>query len=328
MAEVEIKRGDRFAVFWGGGLGDILVIRPLLMALEDALEIPPDFFTTATHLQGLFQELGLRTALHILPKGPRAALRVFHDLGVHFDWLYLGPHPRIRTRLLAQGAGARRIWTRRHAGVDVFLGEQVLADVRAFGLKDPATIHLPYGGDWRSGAAASGGRAPYLVMHPGVKPGWQTKQWPDERWGDLIAKLLQESKFDLHLVGTPSESAHLEALVAGQAASLRPRLQIHADLDLDGLAATIRGSRGVICHNSGVLHFAAMLGRPTLSLTGSSPHYWRPPYPHVFNLTSGACGLACDQYRCPVPFYRARCIRELSVETVMHAARSRFLDGA
>lgn len=328
MAEVEIKRGDRFSVFWGGGLGDVLVIRPLLMALESALEIPPDFFTTATHLQGLFKELGLRTALHILPKRPIAALRVFRDLGVRFDWLYLGPHPGIRTRLLAQGVGARQIWTRRHADADAFLGEQVLADVKTFGLKGPAAIHLPYGGDWRPGAAASGGRAPYLVMHPGVKPGWQTKQWPDEHWITLIARLLKESEFDLHLVGTPSESVHLQKLAASQDAIAHARVWIYADLDLSGLAAMVRSSRGVICHNSGVMHLAAMVGRPTLSLTGSSPHYWRPPYPHVLNLTSGACGLACNQYRCPVPFYRARCIRRLSVETVMEAAHSRLLGGA
>jgi ADP-heptose:LPS heptosyltransferase len=68
-----------------------------------------------------------------------------------------------------------------------------------------------------------------------------------------------------------------------------------------------------------------MLGKPTLVLTGSAPHFWRPPYAHVLNLDSGRCALACDQYRCPVPFYRARCIRELELGTVIAAVRERLL---
>ena len=53
----------------------------------------------------------------------------------------------------------------------------------------------------------------------------------------------------------------------------------------------------------------------------SSARFWRPPYAHVKNVTSGACELACNQYRCPVPFYRARCIRELGVDPVFEALR-------
>lgn len=316
-ATAQVRRGDRFAVFWGGGLGDILVIRPLLMALAAALQEPPHFFTTAGHLQGLFEALDLKVQLHRLPPEPRAALQVFRRLGLRFDWIYLGPHPRIKTRMLAHVVGARRIWNLRHEGVSPFLGEQILADVKALGLAgDPRTAQA-YGGDW--GPPAAGGDD-YLVLHAGAKQRWETKQWPVRRWSELIQRLLDTASSRLLLVGTPDERELLEGLAAGKGG----RVQVQTELALPELAACLRGSRGVICHNSGVMHLAAMLGKPTLALTGSAPLYWRPSYAHVLNLDSGRCGLACDQYRCPVPFFRARCIRELEVPTVLDAARRLF----
>jgi hypothetical protein len=319
-AQAAVQPGDRFAIFWGGGLGDILVARPLLMALARRLEHPPYFFTTASHLEGVFEALDLRVDLRRLPSSPHEAFRVFRELGVRFDWIYLGPQPRLKTRLLATVVGAERIWSVRHPGAPAFLGEQVLADIRMLELAGPGEALLPYGGRWDTGARP--GKGDYLVLHAGAKGRWETKQWPEVKWRALMGKLLETPGLRLVLVGTPSEADALGRLAEGMDAG---RAEVRTDLSLAGLAASIEGSRGVICHNSGVMHLAAMLGKPTLVLTGSSPHRWRPPYAHVLNLDSGRCGLACDQYRCPVPFYRARCIRELEVETVLEAARSRLL---
>jgi|GEM_PF-1163715 len=321
MREAMLHRGDTFGILWGGGLGDILVLRPLLMGLEAALDQPPYLLTTATHLSGLFEQLDLRTQLRILPQAPAPALAELRRLNLKFDWLYIGPHPRIKTRMLAHVMRPRRIWLRRDAGAGAFLGEQIQADIHAFGLAGPASIHIPYGGKWPAAQPSSGSGGHHLLLHPGAKGRWQTKLWQDERWAELMGQLLDGSDLDLMLVGVPEESAHLEMLQARQAETQRSRIKMHTGLSLQGLAQGIAQSRGVICHNSGVMHMAAMLGKPTLVLTGSSPRYWRPPYPHVANLTSGACHLACDQYRCPVPFFNARCIRELSVTEVLGKAR-------
>ena len=324
-----LKRADRFAILWGGGLGDILTLRPLLMALEHALDIPPCLFTTAKHLPGVCAELGLRVDLHILPQEPMAALRVFRRFGVRFDWLYLGPYPRIKTRMLAHVVGARRIWSRRYMDVQPFLGEQVLADIKAFGLDDGKSMQ-PYGGAWVPTMTARkvAHRGDYLLLHPGAKQGWETKQWPAESWIALLRSVLATTGSDVMLVGVPEEKQHLERLVAGSGASGSARVSIETDLSLRDLSLAVEGSRGVVCHNSGILHLAAMLGKTTISLTGASPVYWQPPYAHIRNLTSGLCNLACDQYRCPVPFYRARCIRRLPLETVLEELRERLFPAA
>jgi len=311
-----IRRSDRFAVFWGGGLGDILALRPLLQALEGTLDRPPDFFTTATHLQGLFQELGLRVTPHILPAQPFPALKLFRDLGVRFDWLYLGAYPRIKTRMLAHVVGAGRIWSSRHPDADAFIGEQVLADVRALGL---ATDGQPYGGGAGMPRASAASPPDYLLFHPGAKARWETTRWAADHWRALLQQVLEASATDVMLVGVEAERGGLEALQQGLEPNLRGRTHISTQLPLAGLVSAVERSRGVVCHNSGILHLAALLGRPTVAITGSSARFWRPPYPHVQNVTSGACELACNQYRCPVPFYRARCIRELGVEQVLAA---------
>ena len=314
-----VEPKDRFALFWGGGLGDLLAIRPLLMALEGRLETPPYFFTTAHHLEGLFDALGLEVRLRVLPTGPREALAVFRNLGVRFDWIYLGPHPRLRTRLLARVVGARHIWSCRHTEVDSFIVEQLAADIRALGLEGPSQ---PYGGAAALARAEVTVPRDYLLFHPGAKPRWETTRWPVQNWRELLRRTLAASEVDVVLVGVQTERPLLEALIGGSA--LGGRVQLAADWSLSQLTSAVERSRGVVCHNSGVLHLAAALGKRTVALTGSSAHYWRPSYPHVLNLTSGACGLACNQYRCPVPFYRARCIRELDVGTVMDAMRQSF----
>lgn len=319
---VRVEAHHRFAIFWGGGLGDVLVLRPMLMALAERLQEPPLFFTTAHHLEGLFEDLGLAVQLHVLPTAPLDALKVFRRLG-RLDWIYLGPHPRLKTRLLAQVVGAAHIWSVQHPDADVFIGEQVSADIRALGLLGPGVSAAPYGGAWDE--VPAGPEQDYLVFHPGAKPRWETTRWPHGHWQELIRRVLAESMLDIQLVGTDSERELLDSLVAGLPDALRTRVRIGTQLSLQGLGKALMASRGVVCHNSGVLHLAAMLGRPTVAVTGSSARSWRPPYPHVANVSSGACELACNQYRCPVPFYRARCIRLLEVETAMQAVRERLL---
>lgn len=315
MSGTRIGRGDRFAIFWGGGLGDILALRPLLLALEGTLDVPPDFFSTATHISGLFRELGLKVTHHVLPAQPMAALKYFRDLGTRFDWIYLGAYPRIKTRMLAHVVGAGRIWSRHHGDAHAFVGEQVLADVREFGL--PAIP--PYGGSAALPRVSVPLPQDYLLFHPGAKARWETTRWPANRWRALMQQVLKRSGPEVVLVGVEAERPELESLLQGLDTAARDRVRIETGLPLAGLVTAVEGSRGVVCHNSGILHLSAALGRPTVAVTGSSARFWRPPYAHVQNVTSGACELACNQYRCPVPFYRARCIRELDVEPVLEA---------
>lgn len=319
-----LTRDTRVAIFWGGGLGDMLVLRPLLLGLQATLASPPALFTTATHLPNLLSDLGLSVDLHVLPRTLRTALPMLRQERHVYDLLYLGPYPTLPTRLLAKAVRSAAVWQTRHVDAPSFVGEQVLADVKALRLNGPAGIHQAYGGAWRHPGVAAVDTGAYLVLHPGAKGGWQTKQWPSAGWTALMDILLENAPVGLRLVGVEAERPLLEGLLAGLSAEQRSRISIQVNQSLQELAGCIAHSAGVICHNSGVMHLSAMLATPTLALTGASPTWWRPPYAHVNNITSGRCKLACNQYRCPVPFYRARCIRELRTDDVYAAARELF----
>ena len=93
---------------------------------------------------------------------------------------------------------------------------------------------------------------------------------------------------------------------------------------LQDIVELIRESDGVICHNSGILHLSTFLHKNIVCITGSSGIYWQPHYPWVKNLSSGLCAFACNRYKCPVPFFRAKCINGIKTDTVWREALNHF----
>lgn len=312
---------QKIAIFWGGGLGDALAIRPLLVALEKAGTHPPTLFTTATHLPRVFDALHLPIRLQQLDADPIQAIQQVRRAG-KFDIAYLGPHPTWRTRLLARTAPARRIWSRPGSVPNQFIEEVVRRDACTLGRLD--TDLAPYGGTpiFRTdGAPAASPADKLLVLHMGAKAAWQTTRWPHASWSALVRELLRQTDAALCCVGMPHEAEFVDSIVGGHRTA---RLKVCTDLDLGGLERLLESADGVVCHNSGVMHLAAALRKRTVVLTGSSAPFWRPPFSWVSNISSGACELACNRYSCPVPFYRGKCIGNLTVERVV-AEVSRFI---
>lgn len=317
-----IRPSSRIGILWGGGLGDLLVLRVFLQGIAHCLEKQPVFMTTAFHLPKIFQEFCVGVDVVIISRTPRRLVPLITEWRKHFDLLYLGPHPTLKTFFLGRLLAPGRLWVRRHRERQPYLVEQLLGDLSAFGLHEPELdevfanalpwkVHHEY--------HPFGNEIPFLALHAGAKQGWQTTRWPFENWRDLIRKILQNSSYSLCLLGIDSEGEMLSSLVEPLPQSLRNRVCLALSRPLKDVAAIIVSSYGVICHNSGLLHLATFLKQKTISITGSSAHCWRPCYPWVVNVTSGQCDLACNCYRCPVPFFHAKCIQGLSVERVWQA---------
>lgn len=302
---------------WGGGLGDLLVMRPLLQALSRRNLPAPVYLTTAWHLPGLFEALGLSVEVLRLPHNPLSAVSAVRSMG-RFAWVYCGPRVSSKVNLLQKAVRAdRRLYLAPETD-DSFIGDDIVNDVQSFGFSDFRLT--PYGTLPLFPAARACELAvpaqPYLVFHPGAKDGWKTKQWPIRNWRDFIEKISKRG-WCIQLVGVPSERETLFQLLTEDADS--ERVIIRTDLDLWGVERLIAGADGVVCHNSGVMHIAAAYRRKILVLNGSSAMYWRPNYPWLKNIDSGACSMACNRYRCPVPGFRAKCIRTLKLEDVLFA---------
>lgn len=319
----------KIAILWGGGLGDLLVISPFLRAANQAGR-ECYLMTTANHLPMLASELKLDVHLVQLTKKYHDLWRIIGKYRKTFDLIYLGPYPSLQTRLLALLLSPGQIWSHRHRSADCFIAEQIRADIdEIFPVTEPGPDRdnacRPWPGTDLSKVLQHKPSNPYLVLHLGAKGLWRTKSWPRECWLELMARLLTTENLDLQLVGVKSESSEIEAMIKALPGELQARVTASISRPLTEIAALINESKGLICHNSGIMNIAVILQKKTVCITGSSAKYWRPPYPWLKNISSGLCNLACNRYRCPVPFFRHKCIRKLQVADVWTTVEQHLL---
>ena len=114
--------------------------------------------------------------------------------------------------------------------------------------------------------------APRLALHPGS--GSERKNWPERHWAEFLQKLVDQTPFNLLLVGGEAEGERLQRL----AAALPPaRTRVAQSLPLAELARLLAACHGFVGHDSGISHLAAALGLPSVLLWGATEQsIWRP----------------------------------------------------
>ena len=154
--------------------------------------------------------------------------------------------------------------------------------LRALGLaNDDFRSQLPY-----PGAPHSEGDSQTvpIAIHPGSGSG--AKNWPDERWQELMARLDAPI---LLVLGEAERERWTAPLLAQFSSPHRHRREIADRLPLSALAAALRQCRLFLGHDSGVSHLAAAVGRPCVLLFGpTDPAMWAPPGTHVRVIRRGA----------------------------------------
>jgi heptosyltransferase III len=116
------------------------------------------------------------------------------------------------------------------------------------------------------------GTAPTLAMHPGS--GSPRKNWPEDRWTELLTLVARDTDWRVLLVGGEAEGDRLQRL-----ATLMPieRLDVALHTPLPDLAVKLAGCRAFIGHDSGITHLAAAVGLSGIALWGeTNPNIWRP----------------------------------------------------
>jgi len=110
----------------------------------------------------------------------------------------------------------------------------------------------------------------FIAIHPGS--GSPRKNWPADRWRELIEHLLNQ-KLQILMVGGEADGKPLTELESAFAG----RVQIVRDLPLPHLGALLGKSRLFIGHDSGISHLAAAAGAPCLLLFGPTDSgVWAP----------------------------------------------------
>jgi ADP-heptose:LPS heptosyltransferase len=157
-------------------------------------------------------------------------------------------------------------------------------------------------------------------IHFSINASTHLKEWPLEHWTSL-AKLIWQERPDLQIVasasGKPRELKRLETFIC--ALKGNPVLT-YTDLTIPRLAALLERCSLHVGPDSGVLHIATALGKPTVSLFREYPGMqgWLPRGPGHSSLVVD-CSCAKQKVAACLQRETARCLAELPPDRVLAA---------
>lgn len=279
----------------GGAVGDFIVLLPLLEALRERFPGERLAVAAAPQLGALAMAAGLADEARDL--GRRDFATLFQDGAPPEAALvaWLRSFERIVSFLHdPQGAVARAFGRPVIAGLPKPLdgagkaGEQMIASVRrALDLPDIdlASYRLRLPCEVHDSAEATLVTGRWWTVHPGS--GSARKNWPAERWGELLGRLLtRDHHVRIALLGGEADDAPMGVLRL----ILPPeRIRVFAHRPLVEVAGLLAASECYLGHDSGLGHLAAALGLPTFQIFGpSDASVWAPPQPRAFVLRAPA----------------------------------------
>ena len=183
------------------------------------------------------------------------------------------------------------------------------------------------------------GRSPKIVLVAGDAPDWLPvdadivvfhlwasgqrswlREWLEDRWLMLAQRLALPSTIFL-ITGAPSDLHRTEPFVAlMQAAGLNARSFVGTD-GFKSLARMLLRARVIISVNTGVMHLAAIVGAPTVSINGPNRNgRWGPIGPRAFGVE--APGEGCGYLHLGFNFdgQATDCMERITVDQVEAAA--------
>jgi ADP-heptose:LPS heptosyltransferase len=137
---------------------------------------------------------------------------------------------------------------------------------------------------WIPVQSASKNPRPVLGIHRHAR--LPSKQWPIEKWDELLAMEAVRSKFDIvEILQNAQEGPvcqdrngfrkHADPALTSRA--LLAKREFHTP-DLPALVAALASCDAVLCHDSLPSHLAAALGKPVVTIFGSGEPDWFAPW--------------------------------------------------
>ncbi|HET9252615.1 MAG TPA: lipopolysaccharide heptosyltransferase II [Candidatus Eisenbacteria bacterium] len=155
----------------------------------------------------------------------------------------------------------------------------------------------------------------FAVIAPGASYG-PTKQWGPERFATVAASL-DARGIRCVLVGASADRDVSDRL---RRAADAPRhlVDLTGRTSLGELVGVLAASTVVVSNDSGVMHVAAALGRPTVAIFGSTSPVWTSAdAPTVVNLYAAYPCSPCFRRTCPIGY---GCLHAIATEDVIEAA--------
>lgn len=350
-------------VHTGGGLGDVLLSRPIIDTLSKA-GYSVDFLARTGTAGALAGHPNLNELLTIDSKDPsdfremrRWAERLRkreYDATIllwstsRWAWtLYLSRIPvRVGqdSRLLYSFLFTHRIRVRSEHGDEKSHWTDILLDYpRALGLEPPRPVEVRYPisqadrekakqniGEFDFGSQDG----PLIGFHSGKGLPLTSERWPVAHFAELARALQEELGARLILTGGPGE---VEIVSSLEERLDRPCVNLAGKTDLATLAALQEQMEIFVCPDSGPMHLAAAVGTPVVgiyALDEDFPNRWapygtscrivRPPRPAC---RPGCTKPTCPDFRCYLtvePSAVVESVRELLAEESPDRVRNRL----
>lgn len=155
----------------------------------------------------------------------------------------------------------------------------------------------------------------FTAVIPGAR--WETKRWRAEKIGALIDCVHAEGLPRCVLLGAPGDREFADRVVAACESGV---VDLVGQTTLRQLATLIDLADRVVCHDSGPLHIAAALGKPTVAVFGPTNPARTGPYSRAARVVAYPVDCA-PCYRRVCPYRHHDCMGKLAVETVLAQVR-------
>ncbi len=161
----------------------------------------------------------------------------------------------------------------------------------------------------------------YAVMAPGASYG-PAKRWAPEQFAGIGRHLHEVWRLRTVLVGAGEDRE-----VGDDVARLLPdAVSAVGRTGLPALVGLLEGATAVVSNDSGVMHLAAALRRPTIAIFGSTSPVWTSASaPWVANLYAGYPCSPCFRRACPIGY---GCLRSITVPQAVRALDGLLAEGA
>jgi heptosyltransferase III len=271
------KQSGKILVIRGGAIGDFILTLPVLAALRRQFPGTRIEVLGYPHIVQLALAEGLADAVRSIEAGALAGFFArngelageltdyFSDFDLIVSYLY-DPDKIFQTNVARCSPAQFLVGPHRPAETDTVHATAVyLKPLKRLAIFDADPVpHLtlnPQPSTFNQ-----------LALHPGS--GSEEKNWPEEKWAELIGRLMEETDYHLLLVGGEAEGGRMQRLSASLPAL---RFEVAQSLPLTELAWRLGGCAGFVGHDSGISHLAAALGLPSLILWGDTAEaLWRP----------------------------------------------------
>ena len=161
-----------------------------------------------------------------------------------------------------------------------------------------------------------------LIVHGAA---WQTKLWPEERWRNLLQRLVATGRTVVLPWGTVDERQRAARLAAG----INGVAPLSRKLDGEEVTELVAGADFAVGIDTGFMHLAAAFDVPGVTLFGPTDADYAMPYgAHQRAVRSDHLEAPCQLVRCTRQPHGQCCMREVDADEVWAAVSTMLSEQA